>query len=129
MILIYGGASVELKGLTKSEVEKRILDGQVNTFDNTHTKTIKEIILSNIFTYFNILNVILAASISVSGIIFNRFLYSLKNLIANGNIIFSRDQINRFNRVYRAYMINPKSNVIFDQMSADKAVSRFIHSE
>ena len=41
---------MEYKGLTKSEVEKRIENGQVNTINNTHTKSIKEIVLSNIFT-------------------------------------------------------------------------------
>ena len=78
---------MEYKGLTKDEVEKRIQDGRVNVINNTHTKSIKEIVLSNIFTYFNILNVVLAASIVVSGIIFNRFFYSLKNSLFLGVVI------------------------------------------
>ena len=78
---------MEYKGLTKNEVEKRILEGQVNTINNTHTKTIREIILSNIFTYFNILNVVLAASIIICGIIFDRFFYSLKNSLFLGTVI------------------------------------------
>ena len=36
---------MELKGLTKVEVEERIRNNQVNKIDNTHTKTIKEIFL------------------------------------------------------------------------------------
>ena len=78
---------MDLKGLTNSEVEKRILNGQVNTINNTHTKTIKEIVLSNVFTYFNILNIVLALSIIISGIIFNRFFYSLKNSLFLGVVI------------------------------------------
>ena len=60
---------MELKGLTKREVEERISKNQVNTMNNTHTKTVKEIFLSNIFTYFNILNFVLAGAIIISGII------------------------------------------------------------
>ena len=78
---------MELKGLTKIEVEERIKNNQVNKIDNTHTKSIKEIFLTNIFTYFNILNIVLAAGIIVSGIIFNRFAYSLKNCLFLGVII------------------------------------------
>ncbi len=76
-----------LQGLTSSEVQKRINSGLVNTYDNTRTKTIKEIILSNIFTYFNILNILLALGILISGIIFNRFAYSIKNSLFLGVII------------------------------------------
>ncbi len=78
---------MELKGLTTKEVEERIQNNQVNTINNTNTKTIKEIFLSNIFTYFNILNLVLAGAIIVSGIIFNRFFYSLKNCLFLGVIV------------------------------------------
>jgi len=78
---------MELKGLNNQEVEERIAKGLVNTINNTHTKSIKEIILANIFTYFNILNVVLAASIIVCGIIFDRFFYSLKNSLFLGTVI------------------------------------------
>ena len=56
---------MDLKGLTSKEVEKRVNEGLVNTINNTKTKSIKEIVLTNIFTYFNILNVVLAASIII----------------------------------------------------------------
>ena len=78
---------MELKGLTTKEVEERIEKGQINIINNTKTKSIKEIILTNIFTYFNILNIVLAAAIIVSGIIFNRFFYSLKNSLFIGVVI------------------------------------------
>ena len=78
---------MELKGLTKQEVEERIQNNQVNTINNTNTKTIKEIFLTNIFTYFNILNLVLAGAIIISGIIFDRFFYSLKNSLFLGVIV------------------------------------------
>ena len=78
---------MDIKGLTQSEVNKRIEKGLVNTINNTKTKSIKEIILLNIFTYFNILNVLLAASIIICGIIFDRFFYSLKNSLFLGTVI------------------------------------------
>ena len=49
-------------GLTKKQVEERIQDGLINHVNGTKTKSIKEIILDNVFTYFNILNVLLALS-------------------------------------------------------------------
>lgn len=78
---------MELKGLTNKEVEDRVNRGLANTINTGHTKTIKEIFLTNIFTYFNILNFVLAAGILVSGIIFNRFFYSLKNCLFLGTVI------------------------------------------
>ncbi len=78
---------MNIKGLSKSEVNERITKGLVNTVGNTRTKTIKEIVLSNIFTYFNILNIALALAILISGIVFNRFAYSIKNCLFLGVII------------------------------------------
>jgi len=60
----------EKNGLTLIEVEKRINEGKTNHVNGTKTKTIKEIILSNVFTYFNILNVLLSLSVLLCGIIF-----------------------------------------------------------
>ena len=78
---------MDIKGLSQTEVNKRIEKGLVNKIDNTKTKSIKEIVLLNIFTYFNILNILLAAAIIVSGIIFNRLFYSLKNCLFLGVIV------------------------------------------
>ena len=35
------------------------------------------------------------------------------------NLSLSKEYINRFNRVYRAYIVNPKQNVIYNKESAD----------
>ena len=48
------------KGLPEEVVEKRILDNLVNTTKKGSTKSRKKIILSNIFTFFNILTLSIA---------------------------------------------------------------------
>ena len=78
---------MEIRGLEEKEVRKRIEEGLVNNVSSGKTKSIKAIILSNIFTYFNILNLFLAAAIVISGIIFGRFWYSIKNCLFLGVII------------------------------------------
>ena len=50
---------MEVKGLIKEEVFKRIKENKVNTFNNHHTRSIEEIFLSNTFTYFNFINLFL----------------------------------------------------------------------
>lgn len=46
-------------GLTKEEVQKRIAEGKVNTLDLMITRSYKDIFISNIFTFFNLINVLL----------------------------------------------------------------------
>lgn len=77
----------ELKGLTSIMVEERIKNGQVNVNDASRTKTIKEIVLGNIFTYFNILNIILGGAIILSGLFSFRLWYSIKNCLFLGVIV------------------------------------------
>ena len=50
-------------GLTKEQVELRKKENLINTNEQPRTKTIKEIILSNTFTYFNLLNIGLAIAV------------------------------------------------------------------
>ncbi|MBQ6551215.1 MAG: HAD-IC family P-type ATPase [Lachnospiraceae bacterium] len=46
-------------GLTHSQVEKKVAEGKVNVTDqNAHSKSYKQILLSNTITFFNILNII-----------------------------------------------------------------------
>lgn len=75
------------QGLTQKEVLKRIEKGEVNQSSFKKTKTIKEIILSNIFTYFNILNIFLGFSIIFIGLITGNFLNSLKNCLFLGVVV------------------------------------------
>ena len=74
-------------GLTSKEVLERTNDGRINNITTGKTKSIKEIILTNVFTYFNILNILLAAAIIVSGILFEHFFDSFKNCLFLGVVL------------------------------------------
>ncbi|HEY5556653.1 HAD-IC family P-type ATPase [Acetobacterium sp.] len=50
-------------GLTQAQVEERIKEGKVNSQPPSKTKTMNAIIKDNIFTLFNILNIVLACMI------------------------------------------------------------------
>ena len=76
-------------GLTSEQVNQRKLDNLTNVNEQPQTKTIKQIIYSNVFTYFNFLNIFLGAAIVITGLIYNRFFYSLKNCLFMGTIIFN----------------------------------------
>lgn len=75
------------KGLTEAQVNERIENGLVNYDNQPKTKTIGQIIRGNLFTYFNFLNIVLAAAILIVGIINGELLYSLKNCLFLGVII------------------------------------------
>ncbi len=66
-------------GLSNKEVEKRIRKGLINKDTTIPTKSVSLIIVSNIFTLFNILNLILAFFIYLTG--------SYKNLLFLGVVI------------------------------------------
>ena len=74
-------------GLIKNELDERIENNLVNFDNQPKTKTIKQIILSNLFTYFNFLNTVLGFSIIIVGILQGQLLYSLKNCLFMGVII------------------------------------------
>jgi len=69
----------KIKGLSKIEVEKRIKNKQINYDVNPKTKSIKQIILSNVFTPFNMLNFFLAFLLIIVS--------SYKNLLFLGVVI------------------------------------------
>ncbi len=58
---------MELKGLTSAQVEERIKSGRVNGCHNPKTKSVKQIFAQHIFTFFNLINVILATAIFLVG--------------------------------------------------------------
>ncbi len=66
-------------GLTDKEVKERIEKNLINYDNQPKTKTIKEIITSNVFTYFNFLNIFLGGAVLITGILSGKLLYSLKN--------------------------------------------------
>ncbi len=82
-----------IEGLSKTEVRKRIDEGQINKDNSNKTKSVGKIIADNVFTYFNILNLVLGIAVIVAGIVAGDILKGLKNstfvLIAIGNTIIS----------------------------------------
>lgn len=66
-------------GLTSEQVKLRIEQGLVNKIKKTKTKSIKQIILGNVFTIFNILNIFLAVIVLLVG--------SYKNILFLGIVI------------------------------------------
>ena len=69
-------------GLKTNEINARITKQLVNFNNQPKTKTIKEIIASNVFTYFNFLG----AAVLLAGIFSGRIFYSLKNCLFMGVI-------------------------------------------
>ena len=67
------------KGLTHAQVEERRAQGKTNVDDVGQTKSVKQIILGNICTLFNLINLILAVAILIAG--------SYKNVTFMGIII------------------------------------------
>ena len=74
-------------GLSKEQVEKRFLDGLNNYDDQPKTKSIKQIIASNFFTYFNFLNICLGAAVLSASIFSGQLFQGLKNCLFMGVII------------------------------------------
>ncbi|MCQ2408087.1 MAG: cation-translocating P-type ATPase [Oscillospiraceae bacterium] len=60
--------ATELKGLSPQEVASRISQGQANTPVEPPSKSIGQIIFSNVFTYFNLIFAILAAMLLTAGL-------------------------------------------------------------
>ena len=75
---------IEYKGLTEEEVNIRIKEGKVNFDTSVPTKSIKQIVIGNIFTLFNLINFALAILVF--------FAKSYKNLLFLG-VVFSNTLI------------------------------------
>ena len=56
-----------MKGLTNQEVQTRKKKKKNNNLDNNYSNTIKNIIISNIFTLFNLINIFLAILVIFTG--------------------------------------------------------------
>lgn len=68
-------------GLSDAEVSERIRDGRVNGEQESNTKSIKQIVKDNIFTFFNLLNIGLGFLVFLTG--------SYKNCLFLGVIFFN----------------------------------------
>lgn len=80
------------QGLLDSEVKERIKNNLVNYETSPKTKSIKEIIFSNFFTFFNFLNILLGTSVILAGFFCKVPLEGIKNSLFIG-IIFVNTSI------------------------------------
>lgn len=69
------------KGLTSEQLALRVKNGQINGDPDTPTKSVKEIIFTNTFTFFNLINVIIGVLVLAVG--------SYKNCLFLGVIFFN----------------------------------------
>lgn len=76
-------------GLTSEQVNKRYQENLVNYDEQPKTKTIKEIVKTNCFTFFNYLNIGLGIFALVGGILGGQGIASLKNCLFMGVIIMN----------------------------------------
>lgn len=77
------------EGLSLAQVNERISNNLVNYNDAPPTKSVKQIIMSNFFTYFNFINVVLGSAIIIAGICGGEIWESIKNCTFMGVIIFN----------------------------------------
>ena len=90
------------KGLSTSEVEKRIKDGKVNYDTTTPSKSIKQILIENTCTLFNFINLVLAVLVIIVG--------SYKNILFLG-VVISNTLISTIQEI-RAKKIVDKLSII-----------------
>lgn len=76
-------------GLNSEQVNERINSNLVNYNDQPPTKSVKQIIASNFFTYFNFINLVLGGAIMAAGIYGGEIWESVKNCTFMGVIIFN----------------------------------------
>ena len=122
----------EVHGLSNIEVQNRIEKGQVNKSSFEKTKSIKAIILTNIFTYFNILNIILGSSILLVGFFTGNFFNSIKNCLFLGVVlantvisiyqeITAKKTLDKMNLV-----VNQKVSVLRDDKKKDISIEEIV---
>ncbi|MFR4319586.1 MAG: hypothetical protein ACLT2Z_09690 [Eubacterium sp.] len=59
--------NLEIQGLTRSQVEKRVQAGKTNVMVDSVSKTTREIIIENTFTYFNMIFFVLTILVCLAG--------------------------------------------------------------
>lgn len=74
-------------GLTLEQVNQRKEENLINYDAQPKTKTIRQIILGNLFTYFNFLNIGLGLAVLITGIVNHALFEGVKNCLFMGVII------------------------------------------
>lgn len=112
------------KGLSTSEVEKRIKDGKVNYDTTTPSKSIKQILIENTCTLFNFINLVLAVLVIIVG--------SYKNILFLGvvisNTLISTIQEIRAKKIVDKLSIisSSKAKVIRDGKRSDISINEVV---
>lgn len=100
------------RGLTHSEVEKRIAQNQVNTLPKPEIRTNREIIFSHVFTLFNLYNIIIATALLWVGAYTSLF---FMGIVFSNTIMFTIQEIRSRNLVQKLnILVAPKTHVIRD---------------
>ena len=60
--------SINITGLTDEEVRQRVEEGFTNRTDISTDKTTKEIVISNVFTYFNLIFLVITILLIMVGL-------------------------------------------------------------
>lgn len=100
-------------GLNTKEVQQRISNNLVNYDTLPKTKTIKQIIKSNFFTYFNMLNIALGACVFFVGLFNNALYEGIKNCLFMG-VIFTNSVISIVEEIISKKIID-KLNVLTEE--------------
>lgn len=99
-------------GLNEEQVRTRIKAGYQNTEVESNSKTMKEIVLSNVFTYFNLIFFILAVAIIAVGAWYN--LTFMVVVVANIVIGIVQEWRSKKKLDTLNLLANPKANVVRD---------------
>ena len=112
------------KGLTSAQAEERASKGLSNGDMDVKTKSIKRIFIDNIFTFFNMINAVLAVLVLITG--------SIRNVLFMG-IIFSNIAIGIFQEIRSKRVIDrlsiisaPKAHLIRDGSEKTMPVSEVV---
>ena len=116
-----------IKGLTSAEVKQRFECGENNGNFDVRTKSVRQIIKDNIFTLFNLLNVILALFVALTG--------SYRNMLFMGVVISNAaigviQELRSKRIIDRLSLISaPKAHVIRDGTEQECAVGDIVKDD
>ncbi len=117
----------KLRGLTSAEVEKRIAEGRVNGNPSPKTRSVKQIVFHNIFTFFNLINVVLAVMVFAVGSPKNA-MFALVIVFNTGIGIFQEIRAKR--TIDRLTLISaPKTTVIRDGKETEITTEEIVADE
>ncbi len=118
---------MNLKGLTSQEVDIRTKKGLVNGSHNPKTKSVKQIFANNIFTFFNLINVVLASAVFLVGSPKNA-MFAIITVFNTGIGIFQEIRAKRI--IDRLTIISaPKAHVIRDGTETEIPTEEIVSDE